>query len=123
MFLAAYANNANVAAAARAAGISRTDHYRWLRDSDYRRRFLDARESALDGLEEEAWKRARDGSDRLLMYLLSAYRPRFRADAPPPAGPLDPELVELDEQDLIREAQREAAAMGYGSLDDVWADG
>jgi len=122
-FLAAVSRSANITEAARAAGVARGDHYRWLRDPEYRRRFLDAREAALDDLELEAWNRAKAGSDRLLMFLLTAYRTRFRADAPPPVGPADPELAEMDEGELLHQARSELQRLGLASLDEVWADG
>jgi hypothetical protein len=88
----------------------------------YRRAFLEARESALDRLEQEAWRRAQAGSDRLLIFLLSSYRPRFRQDAQP-VGPVYHELAQMDDQELVAEAQRELRQMGYDSLEELWQRG
>lgn len=74
-FLAAYAVQGNVAGAARVAGIHRSDHYRWLADVEYAKRFAEVEEDAIEGLEAEARKRAFAGSDVLLIFLLKASRP------------------------------------------------
>ena len=60
-FLAEYARSGNVSAAATAAGVDRSAHYRWSEEPDYAARFEDARESAVDVLEAEARRRAVDG--------------------------------------------------------------
>jgi hypothetical protein len=89
-FLAAYARDGNVAAAAAAAGIKRQTHRSWLEDDHvYRARFAAACEEATDALEAEARRRALHGveedvyhegrvvgtrrvySDELLIFLLS----------------------------------------------------
>lgn len=100
-FLAAYSETANITAAAEAAGIGRTTHYMWLEEPEYAANFKEEREAAIDRLELEAVRRARDGverlkfnngkpvidprtgepyvereySDRLLIFLLKAARP------------------------------------------------
>ncbi len=75
-FLAAFAKVGNVQAAADAAGIDRSTHYRWMkRNSRYRQRFEFAREAAADALEAVARRRAIEGSDQLLMFLLKGLRP------------------------------------------------
>jgi len=120
-FLAVLAINANIAAAAREVGISRKTHYEWMKDPDYRRRFLEARENAIDCLEAIAWERAKSGSDRLLMFLLSAYRARFRADSPPPSGGAESDFAAVDDEVIKREAETELRRLGFESLDDFWA--
>ena len=102
-FLAEYARSGNVSAAATAAGVDRSAHYRWSEEPDYAARFEDARESAVDVLEAEARRRAVDGweepvgwykgvaggtvrrySDTLLIFLLKGAAPekyRDKADS------------------------------------------
>jgi hypothetical protein len=66
-----------VAEACRAAGIARWTAYR--RERQRSERFAlawaDAEQEITDALEAEAYRRALDGSDRLLMFLLRALRP------------------------------------------------
>ena len=80
--------------AAKAAGISRQSHYRWLKtDPDYPGRYQEAKAESAQLLEDEAVRRARDGvveqiyyqgqvvgqklnySDTLLIFLLKAANP------------------------------------------------
>lgn len=97
-FLASYAETATVLHAARAAGIDRVTHYRWLAsDPDYAQAFAQASEDAVERMEREAVRRAVEGveepvyqggklvghinrySDTLLIFLLKAARPdRYR---------------------------------------------
>ena len=76
-FLAAYAKMGNVSGAAKAAKISRLDHYAWLKaeDHEYAELFAAAQEEAIDTLEQEAVRRAMIGSDVLLIFLLKGARP------------------------------------------------
>ena len=119
-FLKIVSQSANITQAAELAGIDRSNHYRWLESPKYRRAFLEARESALDRLELEAWKRAMAGSDRLLIFLLSSYRARFRQDNQPP-GPVMHELMQMDDQELLTVAQQELRQLGYENLEDLWS--
>lgn len=65
-----------VSEAARAAGIGRRTAYdRRARDEEFARAWDDTLESAIEQLEQEAVRRAKDGSDQLLMFLLRARRP------------------------------------------------
>jgi len=93
-FLATLAESCNVTAACRAARIGRATAYEW-RDADeaFAAEWAAAVEEAVDGLEQEAWRRARDGvdkpvtfrgqitatyreySDRMLEILLKGHRP------------------------------------------------
>lgn len=118
-FLAAVGQSANITQAAELAGVDRSSHYHWLQAPHYRRAFLEARESALDRLELEAWKRAIAGSDRLLVFLLSSYRARFQPGYQAP-GPVLHELAQMDDQELLAEAQRELRQLGYESLEELW---
>lgn len=97
-FLAAFAECGSVTRAAGTAGVRLGDHHRWLNEEDgYREAFREAEEEAVERLEEEARRRAvegtekpvfyqgeqvgvvRDYSDTLLMFLLKAARPeRYR---------------------------------------------
>jgi hypothetical protein len=118
-FLGQISHHANIATAAQEAGIGRSTHYLWLKDPDYRKRFLEARETAYDKLELEAWKRAFAGSDRLLMFLLMAYRAKFRPDAQPPLSSGD-DLADIPDERLEVEAQEEIKKLGFNSLNEVW---
>jgi hypothetical protein len=93
-FLVAYSECGNISQAAKLAGIDRTNHYQWLdNDPDYPELFKAADEAAGDKLEQEARRRAVEGtnkpifykgevcgtvteySDILLMFLLKGVRP------------------------------------------------
>jgi len=93
-FLVAYIETGNITKAARMAHMSRTNHYEWLKESeDYKEAFAQAEEAVADRLEEEAWRRAVEGtvkpvfykgqqvggireySDTLLIFLLNGMRP------------------------------------------------
>lgn len=80
-FLAVLRHSCNVSASARAAGISRRAAYEW-RDSDpeFAADWADAVEEAADRLEEIAWKRAEEESDRMLEILLKGHRPEKYVD-------------------------------------------
>lgn len=74
-FLAALSRSPNIAKAAKRAGVTRqAAYYQREHDEEFRQRWDEIQEAALDLLEETAHKRARIGSDRLLMYLLSSHR-------------------------------------------------
>lgn len=92
-FLEAFGVVGNISDAASAAGVDRTQHYRWLDDPEYAVAFEHARATAADRLEREAVRRAVVGveepiyykgqqvgtqlrySDTLLMFLLNGWRP------------------------------------------------
>ena len=69
---------ATVTEAARWAGVSVATLYRW-RDNDpeFSKAWLDARLTLVDGLEREAFRRASQGSDRMLSFLLRYLRPEI----------------------------------------------
>src|SRR5690606_15942357 len=61
-FLKELARRANVSAAAKKAKIPRSTVYDWYKaDEEFARRWDEAVDVAVDGLEEEAWRRAKDG--------------------------------------------------------------
>jgi hypothetical protein len=70
----AYAKTGDVHAAAKAARISLATHYRML-ETSYRSSFKAAQEQVVDQLEAEAFRRALNGSDGLLAFLLRAWLP------------------------------------------------
>jgi hypothetical protein len=93
-FLEAFKRTANLSKAAEGADVDRSTHFRWLRgDSDYATEFELAREEAITLLEDEAVRRAHEGtlravfykgkasgavreySDTLLVVLLKAHKP------------------------------------------------
>ena len=79
-FLIAYSRMGNISAACTAVGIGRRTHYDWMQaDTKYADAFEQAGEDAADALEAEARRRAFEGSDVLLIFLLKGHRPeRFR---------------------------------------------
>lgn len=75
-FLLAFCSLGQITAAAEAAGCSREAHYDWLNtDEAYRAAFAIAQTIAGDALEDIARKRAYEGSDKLLMFLLKGLKP------------------------------------------------
>lgn len=76
-FLTALAAGQSVTAAAEAAGIDRKTAYRW-RDAepDFADAWEDALEDGTDRLEDEALRRAYNGSDTMVIFLLKARRPK-----------------------------------------------
>ena len=82
-FLRRIADNPNVTAAARAAGITRGRAYQ-LKDEDpeFAAAWKQAHQSAVDALEQAAWKRAQKQSDQLMMMLLKAHRPEVYREIP-----------------------------------------
>lgn len=68
-FLEAYADTANVTAAAIAAGVGRRTHYDWLEDDEqYAADFQQAGEQAVDLLELEARRRGAEGVDEPVIH-------------------------------------------------------
>lgn len=78
--LAAYKITGNITQACEVVKIGRTTHYRWLKtDPEYAASFEEAKPEAVQGLEDEAIKRAKSGSDVLLIFLLKgAYPAKYR---------------------------------------------
>ena len=92
-----------VSEAARAAGIGRRTAYsRRERDENFQTAWDETIEVAVERLEQEAVRRALDGSDQLLMFLLRARRPEKYVErhqvrhAGAHGGPLPPARVALN---------------------------
>lgn len=98
-FLAAFAKLGVITGATEIANVARTDHYRWMKDDpDYPAKFEASYEQAVDSLEQEAIRRARDGwiepvfqggkkvgeirkrSDVLLIFMLKGSKPEKHRD-------------------------------------------
>lgn len=79
-FLAAYAKTGNISDAARLAKCDRSNHYHWMADPDYAEKFQAAQDNAVEDLESVARRRAKAGSDLLLMFLLKSLRPATYRD-------------------------------------------
>lgn len=72
-FLSAYAKLGRIVDAARATGINRKHHYRWMKASTkaaklYQRHFHDLHGELCGSMEDEAWRRAVDGVDKPVFY-------------------------------------------------------
>jgi hypothetical protein len=75
-FLAALAQGATVAEACKTAGLGRRTAYdQRQRDEAFALRWADAIEEGTEALESEARRRAMEGSDTLMIFLLKARRP------------------------------------------------
>ena len=80
-FLNALSEGLSVAAACQNTGIGRQSAYDWRNnDEDFALAWDDALEEGSDVLEDVALERAKDSSDRLLMFLLKARRPKKYSD-------------------------------------------
>jgi len=74
--IAAYSELGRVDLACQKAGVPKSLHYRWLHlDPTYKAEFEAARERMVGMLEDEAFRRAIDGSDKMLEILLKANAP------------------------------------------------
>lgn len=74
-FLCGYIEGGTLAYAAEAADVSRDIHYYWMKtDPEYKEAFWHAQETSVDELESVARKRAIEGSDGLLKFLLEGRR-------------------------------------------------
>jgi hypothetical protein len=79
--LAELAEAQSITAACDEAGVKRRTYYQWYKDDpDFAAAADDALEQGTDGLEDEAVRRAKSGSDTLLIFLLKARRPDKYAD-------------------------------------------
>jgi hypothetical protein len=100
-FLETIRISGNVRLATNAAGVDRSTPYRRAgRDPAFAEAWAAAEQDAIDTLEGEARRRALNGSDGLLMFLLRAHRPERYRDS------IDVRL------DVRREAERIAAKLG-----------
>lgn len=81
LFLDAFRKCGSITQAAAAAGIGRHTHYDWLGvDAAYERAFRAAEDEAIEGLEDEARRRAFAGSDVLLIFLMKGAKPEKYRD-------------------------------------------
>jgi hypothetical protein len=79
--LKAYAIAGTVKGACEAAKVGRSTWYDWIeRDPAFGARVLELTEEVTDDLETEAVKRAKEGSDTLLIFLLKSKRPQQYRD-------------------------------------------
>jgi transposase len=75
-FLASLEEGNSIAKAASDAGVGRTTAYEWRgAEPEFAKAWDDAVETGTDGLEDEAVRRAKAGSDTLLIFMLKARRP------------------------------------------------
>lgn len=80
-FLELYAGTGNVTISAQGAGIDRRTVYDRRKAYPHFAKLMDeARESAIEVLEGHAWRRAKDSSDTLLIFLLKSLRPETYGD-------------------------------------------
>ncbi len=104
-FLAAHQLGATTRQAARIAGVCRGTLYRWRnQDPEFALAWLQSRDKALEDLEILAFKRAIQGNDRLLMFLLKSHMPdtyNQRSNQPKPAGSKALNIADL--VDKVRE--------------------
>jgi hypothetical protein len=125
-FFAALAETGNASEACRAAKISRMTVWRH-RDNDpvFRARWADAMEEAADNLETEARRRAKVGSDTLLIFLLKGarpekYRERYEAQHTGPQGGAIQHEVSVDVPRLspsaLADFAADVASAGLGHL-------
>ena len=80
-FLKCLENGDSVQNAANVAGVARGTVYRWKQESeDFATAWDEALDSGVDRLEDEAYRRAMDGSDTLLIFLLKSKRPKVYSE-------------------------------------------
>jgi len=121
-FLEAYESLYEIKAAAEAVGIHRATFYDWFeRDETFRKRFAVAKTNALDALKGLAYKKAKDGSDRWLAFMLERLAPeefgdRKKLELSGPGGqPLPAGAVAVTASDIKALNERiEAAAKAAG---------
>lgn len=75
-FLAAHGSGLTTQQAAQIAGVSRATFYRWRNeDPEFAQAWRESRDNTMEDLEIQAYKRAIEGNDRLLMFLLKSHMP------------------------------------------------
>lgn len=138
-FLQHLADTGNVSAACRLAKLERGTAYQWRsHDANFRRRWQEALDAAVDALESEARRRAIEGvdqphfhqgqvtgtvkrySDALLMFLLRTHRPDRFAERADPAPHLAEETA--NDEDAARaelERRLDRLAAGDDPADDA----
>ena len=100
-FLKCLANGDSVQNSANVAGVARGTVYRWRQeDESFAADWDMALDSGVDRLEDEAYKRALDGSDTLLIFLLKSKRPGVYSEklrqeiSGPNGGPVQVQKIE-----------------------------
>jgi hypothetical protein len=112
-FLEALEKGHTVAGACKAANVGRTTAYEARqRDEDFAVAWRDLEEHAIEVLEAEAYRRAIDGSDRLMMFLLKARRPDVYRERMDVRHGDDPEMWQhvrrrVDVEERVRRMTRE----------------
>lgn len=82
-FIQLFSQTCNMSTAAEKLDIERSTVYYWLRtDPDFKEHFDQARADGVHHLEDVAFQRAEDTSDRVLALLLKAYKPERFGDRP-----------------------------------------
>lgn len=103
-FINALTDTGNVSRSASTAGIKRSTLYKWRNeDQDFASRWDEALEECTCALEGEAIRRAKEGSDTLLIFLLKALRPEKYGQAVRHVG---------------KSTAGEASSLNYGQLSD-----
>ena len=121
--LARYREIGMVRSACLAAGIGRRTWYDWVEeDKLFAAMVSDARQDMADELEAIALKRAKDGSDGMLMFMLKTYRPdKFRERATiTPVSPIVREKVARTVQAIRAQLPKELATPLLKMLSEVW---
>lgn len=127
-FLAAYRITGQVTAAAKAANVDKRLHYRWLKTSEgYKKAFADAQKEAAQLLEDEAVRRATEGtlepvfyqgikcgvvrrySDGLMQFLLRGFNPEKYGHKAQITGP-NGGPIEVSIAEVIRKRRQELRA-------------
>lgn len=113
-WLAIFRDTGNVSKACKAVGIDRSTPYRY-RDGcpEFAQAWRDAEEAAADALEEEAQRRAMEGSDFLMKFLLQSLRPEKYQDR----SRHDVLFGKMSESDLDAYIERQLAEAGSGGED------
>jgi hypothetical protein len=82
-FLKAFSKSGTISCAARMVGLERKTIYNWLEtDQDFFDSFHHAEEEITETLEELAFKKAVEGSDRMIVFLLQSRRPEKYRNQP-----------------------------------------
>jgi hypothetical protein len=110
LFLRAFVVCGSVSAAARAARVSRTEHYEWLEDPEYAKAFAEAQDEAVERLEAEVYKSATRGIAEAVIYQGKlCFEPLYDADGLPLVDP-DTGRVVLSKTPLVVRKRNDVAA-------------
>jgi hypothetical protein len=110
--LRAYLRHGTIVAGCKAAKVGRSTWYRWIdEDRAFAAAVAEVREEVADALEAEAIKRAKKGSDVLLIFLLKNKRRReFGERGPDRTGTITKHDLELLLQELAEAAEKAVRA-------------